>query len=143
MDFIFEYDNDAGNTDMERKPLVDGPATFTIIDARAVDDGGVRLVTKGGVPKMVVTFDVVDSNGTKGRVFEHISAKASWKLKALLGSLGCLELYTTACSFHPPLILGGEGEFTLKTDGAYYVNVDKYKPFIPLHPQAILEDVPF
>ncbi len=138
--FEFEY-SDKGDEKVELTP---GAASFTIVDAKAKDANDWPLMTKGGVPKLVLTMDVTDIQGNRGKMFEHIALNeaSSWKLRDVLKAAGKAHLFTRECKMEEVELIGCSGNCMLTRNGEY-LNMGSYSPAVGPVEIDTTNEVPF
>lgn len=73
--------------------LQDGKGTFYIDDVSERDKNGKILKTKAGDRKVMVIIKVVDKDGKEGKVFEHLTTNAQWKIESMYKACGEIGLY--------------------------------------------------
>lgn len=111
--------------------LAPGLAKFKIVGVYTKSKGGEPLRDSDGNPKLNISLSVRDSAGNSGFVYDILTKKTGWKVKAILEALGLEKLYDKSGQLDPNDILNGDGKCMLKlqpTSGAYAARmvVDKY-----------------
>ena len=111
--------------------LIPGEAKFKVVGAFSTKKDGTPLTTMSGDPKLRLSFSVTDANGTTSLVYDDITSKMAWKIKALLDSVGLGALYDKSGAFSPEDVVGAMGRCVIETrtpEGATesYNNIKKY-----------------
>lgn len=88
MDYVPENELSAGFNVLEP-----GEATFLIKNIFYNDKDGFPLKTKDNMPKVIVVVEATDKQGTTSAIYEHISAKATFKAYTMCKAVGQKELY--------------------------------------------------
>ena len=135
--------------------LTPGDAKFKVIGAFDKKKDGSPLTTMSGDPKLRLSLSVTDSAGETSIVYDDITSKMAWKVKAILDSVGLGELYDTSGAFSPEDIIGAMGKCiveTRKSEG--YEDSNNIKKYVKAAKQAVIsrevsadehieDDVPF
>lgn len=132
--------------------LTPGDATFKITGVFDKKKDGSILTTMSGDPKLRISLFVVDSLGGSSSVYDDLTSKMAWKIKALLESVGLGELYDESGSFDPTDIIGTTGKCvidTRKSEG--YEDSTVIKKYVKAKQQKAIEptqepsddDIPF
>ena len=111
--FRFDYKNPS---DLEPKmaQLTPGDAKFKILAIFETKKDGSPLTTMDGTPKITLSLSVTDCNGESALVYDDLTAKTAWKVKALLDALGLSELYDESGTLNPSDIAGGIGKCVIE-----------------------------
>ena len=73
--------------------LAVGKGTFSIKKVKSCDEYGEDLITKAGDKKIMLVIDLTDSMSASATIFEHLTARAAWKIEAICKSVGHAEVY--------------------------------------------------
>ncbi len=102
------------NTQDKKVILTPGPASFKIIAIFDTKKDGSPLTTMDGTPKITLSLSVKDSAGETGLVYDDLTARTAWKIKALLDALGLAALYDESGQLNPDDLIGGMGACSIK-----------------------------
>lgn len=119
--------------------LTPGDAKFKIIGAFDKKKDGSPLTTMSGDPKLRLSLSVTDSEGQTSVVYDDITSKMAWKIKAILDSVGLGELYDASGAFSPEDIVGAMGKCiieTRKSEG--YDDSNNIKRYVKAAKQAVI-----
>lgn len=113
--FKFEYkpENELGP---KMTLLTPGEASFKIVAVFDKKKDGSPLTTMDGTPKLTLSISVKDINNETSLVYDDLTAKTAWKLKAIADSIGMPELYDESGTLDPDDLIGCEGRCKIKTN---------------------------
>ena len=110
--------------------LTPGEARFKIVSVFDKKKDGSPLTTMDGTPKLTLSLMVRDSKGDSSLVYDDLTAKTAWKIKALADALGVPSLYNEAGHLDPNDLINGDGRCMIrvnKSEGyADRTVIDKY-----------------
>lgn len=106
--------------------LSDGLATFKIIKMYDTDKEGNELRTSGGLIKVNVFLEVVDSRGVKGKIYDMFHEKAPWRIEGICRAIGRADLIASVQQLLVDEFEGLTGKCMLKLDNVYGMKVEKY-----------------
>ncbi len=137
---IFKFDYvDPVNMGPQIMLLAPGEAKFKVIGVFDKKKDGTPLTTMNGDPKLRLSFSVTDFNGDTSVVYDDITPKMAWKIKALLDSVGLGNLYDASGAFSPEDVMGAMGRCIIairKSDG--YEDSNEIKKYIRAAKQAVI-----
>lgn len=149
--FKFDYQDP---TEMEKNdaPLTPGEATFKITGIYEVDKRtGKPLTTSDNTPKITLGLSIKDLMGNSGFMYDDLTSKTAWKIKALLDALGLGALYNKNGTLDINNLSNGEGrcEIGIKSYNGKdrmqiikYIKAEQQLSFEPNN-QDIEDEVPF
>jgi len=73
--------------------LEPGECTFVVKNVFYKDKEGHDLKSGAGEPKVIVIVEATDVNGTQSSIYEHITAKATFKAYTIAKAVGRKEVY--------------------------------------------------
>lgn len=117
--FKFEY-KDESELGPKVTLLAPGEGKFKIISVFDKKKDGSPLTTMDGTPKLTLSIMVRDCDGDSGLVYDDLTARTAWKIKALADALGLPGLYDESGTLNPDDLINGEGRCnvgTRKSDG--------------------------
>ena len=110
--------------------LTPGEASFKVGTIFDTKKDGTPLTTMDGTPKITLSLWVIDCNGAQGNVYDDLTAKTAWKIKALLDSIGMSHMYDESGTFNPDSLKDCTGRCVIelkKSEGyADRLSVKKY-----------------
>lgn len=95
--------------------LMPGEASFKIVGVFDKRKDGTPLTTMDGTPKLTVSLSVIDASGASGLVYDDVTSKMAWKVKALLDAVGLSNLYNSSGTFNPDDLVGCIGRCVIET----------------------------
>lgn len=81
--------------------LIPGEASFKVGMVFDTKKDGSPLTTMDGTPKLTLSLWVIDSNGNQGNVYDDLTSKTAWKIKALFDAIGMGHMYVESGTFNP------------------------------------------
>lgn len=130
----------------QRGVLTPGPANFEILEAADT------VSKSSGNPMIKLQLRVWDKDGREGIIFDYLTSNAQWKIKNLLESIGCIDLYGSG-EIDPGALVGSGGNaiiFIEKDRTGQYGDSVKIRDYV-IKPQnketttalASDDDIPF
>ncbi len=131
--------------------LTPGDATFQVKNVHNKDKNGENMRSSKGDDMIKVELLVKDSHGKSGMVYEYITSKMGWKLRALCKSIGKENLYNKSGNMDVTQLKYGTGSCSVKTHSSagyddktvidkFYEGVAKNDPSLP---NTEDDDLPF
>lgn len=117
--FKFNYMPES-ELETKKVDLTPGDASFKVVSIFDKRKDGQPLTTMSGEPKLTVSFSMIDCNGSQGLVYDDLTPKTAWKIKALLDSIGLPHLYNESGTLDTNEITGCTGKCVIelkKSDG--------------------------
>jgi hypothetical protein len=110
--------------------LTPGEASFKVGAIFDTKKDGSPLTTMDGTPKLTVSMWVIDCDGNQGNVYDDLTQKTAWKIKALLDAVNLSHLYDPSGMFNPDELKDCVGKCVIelkKSEGyADRISVKKY-----------------
>lgn len=134
-DYVSEADLGPTNT-----LLTAGDGKFKIIGAYDSKKDGTPLTTMDGSPKLRLSLSVTDCNGETSLVYDDITGKMAWKIKAILDSVGLGALYDKSGAFSPEDIIGATGKcvIEIRTPEGSTEKYNNIKKYVKAEKQAVI-----
>ncbi len=98
--FMFDY-KDPAELAPKSADLTPGEASFKVSAIFDSKKGGKPLTTMDGTPKLTLSLWVIDVDGNQGTVYDDLTVKTAWKIKALLDAVNLSHLYDPSGVFNP------------------------------------------
>lgn len=127
--FMFNY-VDPMELAPKQADLTPGEASFKVGTIFDTKKDGTPLTTMDGTPKLTLSLWVIDCNGAQGNVYDDLTAKTAWKIKALFDAVGMSHMYDESGTFNPDNLKDCTGRCVIelkKSEGyADRLSVKKY-----------------
>lgn len=94
--------------------LTPGEASFKVGAIFDTKKDGSPLTTMDGTPKLTISLWVIDIDGNQGTVYDDITSRMAWKVKALLDAVNLSHLYDPSGMFNPDELKGCTGKCVIE-----------------------------